>query len=106
MNDPRSNSLPPNGQPHAHRHSRARGSRKRLSIVLLLTAVVMIAEFAGGLWTGSLALLADAGHMLADVAALILALMAVWFGARPATPSKTFGYYRLEILAAPLHALR
>jgi cobalt-zinc-cadmium efflux system protein len=68
--------------------------------VLVLTALYMVAELFGGLWTGSLALLADAGHMLADVAALILALIALWFGARPATPHKTFGYYRLEILAA------
>src|SRR4030088_3305737 len=87
----------------AHRH--AQGNRNRLSIVLLLTAIYMIAELFGGLWTGSLALLADAGHMLADVAALILALMAVWFGARPATPSKTFGYYRLEILAALINGV-
>lgn len=76
-----------------------------MSIVLVLTAVVMIAELLGGLWTGSLALLADAGHMLADVAALILALMAVWFGSRPATPRKTFGYYRLEILAALINGV-
>jgi len=60
----------------------------------------MVAETLGGWWTGSLALLADAGHMLTDVAALTLALMAVWFAARPATSSKTFGYYRLEIIAA------
>jgi cobalt-zinc-cadmium efflux system protein len=87
-------------EPHVHRHAHVPRNRSRLLIVLLLTAVVMIAELLGGLWTGSLALLADAGHMLADVAALVLALMAVWFGARPATPRKTFGYYRLEILAA------
>jgi len=85
---------------HQHRHGRARASRKRLGIVTLLTAVYMIAEAIGGWWTGSLALFADAGHMLADVAALTLALFAVWFGARPATSGKTFGYYRLEILAA------
>ncbi|MDX6403653.1 MAG: cobalt-zinc-cadmium efflux system protein [Blastocatellia bacterium] len=90
---------------HVHRHGHARGSRTRLSIVLLLTAIYMVAELAGGLWTGSLALLADAGHMLADVAALILALTAVWFGARPATPRKTFGYYRLEILAALINGV-
>ena len=60
----------------------------------------MIAEFVGGWWTGSLALLADAGHMFTDVAALALALTAVWFGSRPATSKKTFGYYRLEIIAA------
>jgi cobalt-zinc-cadmium efflux system protein len=89
----------------AHRHGHAHGNRRRLSIVLLLTAVVMIAELLGGLWTGSLALLADAGHLLADVAVLILALMAVWFGARPATPRKTFGYYRLEILAALINGV-
>jgi cobalt-zinc-cadmium efflux system protein len=60
----------------------------------------MIAEALGSWWTGSLALFADAGHMLTDVAALVLALMAVWFSARPATSTKTFGYYRFEILAA------
>ncbi len=105
MTDPTSNSLLSSVRPPTHSHGRARGNRKRLSIVLLLTAVYMVAELAGGLWTGSLALLADAGHMLADVAALILALMAVWFGARPATPSKTFGYYRLEILAALINGV-
>ena len=60
----------------------------------------MFAEIVGAWWTGSLALLADAGHMFTDVAALILALIAVWFGSRPATSRKTFGYYRLEIIAA------
>lgn len=84
----------------AHRHGRASDSRRRLSLVLVLTAIYMVAETLGGWWTGSLALLADAGHMLTDVAALTLALMAVWFGGRPATSSKTFGYYRLEIIAA------
>jgi len=85
---------------HAHQHGRAPESRRSLTIVLALTAIYMVAETIGGWWTGSPALLADAGHMLADVAALMLALMAVWFAARPATPNKTFGYYRLEILAA------
>jgi cobalt-zinc-cadmium efflux system protein len=88
-----------------HRHGRVADSQRRLSIVLLLTSVYMVAETAGGWWTGSLALLADAGHMFADVAALTLALMAVWFSARPATPSKTFGYYRLEILAALINGV-
>jgi cobalt-zinc-cadmium efflux system protein len=71
-----------------------------LTLVLSLTAVYMVAEAIGGWWTGSLALLADAGHMFTDVAALALALTAVWFGSRPATSKKTFGYYRLEIIAA------
>ena len=85
---------------HAHRHGQAAAGRRRLRIVLVLTAVYMIAEGLGSWWTGSLALFADAGHMLADVAALVLALIAVWFSARPATATKTFGYYRFEILAA------
>lgn len=86
---------------HGHAHtSRAERSQRRLLWVLVLTALYMIAEAVGGWLSGSLALLADAGHMLTDVAALALALVAVWFAARPATPQKTFGYYRLEILAA------
>lgn len=85
---------------HAHHHGRAHTSRRRLATVTLLTAVYMFAEAIGGWWTGSLALMADAGHMLADVAALTLAFTAVWFASKPATPGKTFGYYRLEILAA------
>src|SRR6185436_4332590 len=84
---------------HNHHHSASSGW-KRLGVVLLLTAGYMIAEVIGGWWTGSLALLADAGHMFTDVAALVLALTAVWFGSRPATSKKTFGYYRLEIVAA------
>lgn len=60
----------------------------------------MIVEGIGGWITNSLALIADAGHMLTDVAALTLTLSAIWFGSRPATATKTFGYYRLEILAA------
>ncbi|HEX8457497.1 MAG TPA: cation diffusion facilitator family transporter [Pyrinomonadaceae bacterium] len=91
---------------HAHHPSaRAERSRRRLLIVLALTALYMLAEAFGGWFTGSLALLADAGHMLTDVAALALALMAVWFASRPATPSKTFGYYRLEILAALINGV-
>jgi cobalt-zinc-cadmium efflux system protein len=93
------------GAGHSHSHNRAARNRRRLSIVLVLTAVYMLAEAVGGWMTGSLALLADAGHMLADVAALALALIAIWFGSRPATPSKTFGYYRLEILAALINGV-
>jgi len=85
------------GHNHYHRSS---SNWRRLSVVLILTAAYMVAELAGAWWTGSLALLADAGHMFTDVAALILALTAVWFASRPATSKKTFGYYRLEIIAA------
>lgn len=60
----------------------------------------MIAEAVGGWLTNSLALVADAGHMLTDVAALLITLFAIWFATRPATSKKTYGYYRLEILAA------
>ena len=83
-----------------HSHGRASESRRKLTTVLVLTAIYMIAEAVGGWWTGSLALFADAGHMLTDVAALALALTAAWFSSRPATSNKTFGYHRLEILAA------
>ncbi len=71
-----------------------------MKIALALTAFYMFAEAFGGWFSNSLALIADAGHMLTDVAALILTLAAIWFAARPATAKKTFGYYRLEILAA------
>lgn len=69
-------------------------------IVLILTFGYMIAEAVGGYLANSLALLSDAGHMLTDVAALALSLLAVRFASRPATPNKTYGFYRLEILAA------
>ena len=82
---------------HHHRHA---GNRRRLILVMALTVVYMLAEAIGGFVTNSLALLSDAGHMLADVASLGLALLALWFAARPITPKKTFGYYRMEILAA------
>jgi cobalt-zinc-cadmium efflux system protein len=83
-----------------HTHRLKRDSWRKLSVVLFLTATYMVAEIVGAWWTGSLALLADAGHMFTDAGALVLALTAVWFGSRPATSKKTFGYYRLEIIAA------
>src|SRR5512145_2908089 len=90
---------------HAHRETATRRSRRRLLAVLLLSGGYMLVEVAGALWTGSLALAADAGHMLADTGALALALFAAWIAARPPTPAKTFGYYRVEILAALVNAL-
>ena len=74
-------------------------------IVLALTSTYLIAEVVGGFVTGSLALLADAGHMLTDVGGLALALMAIKFAERPATPERTYGYYRVEILAALTNAV-
>jgi cobalt-zinc-cadmium efflux system protein len=73
-------------------------------VVLGLTAAYMLAEAIGGYFTHSLALLADSGHMLSDVAALGLSVFAIWIGRRPATPQHSYGYYRVEILAAAANA--
>ncbi|MBX3295761.1 MAG: cation transporter [Acidobacteria bacterium] len=89
------------GSGHAHGGQSAAGKNKRnLIIVLGLTGTYLIAEVVGGIWFNSLALLADAGHMLTDVFGLALALAAIWFAQRKATPERTYGYYRFEILAA------
>ena len=80
-------------------------NKKRLGVVLGLTTTYLVAEVVGGLLTGSLALLADAGHMLTDVAGLALALIAIRFAESPATPERTYGYYRVEILAALTNAI-
>jgi cobalt-zinc-cadmium efflux system protein len=88
---------------HAHEHppETARGeSRRALTITLALTASFTVVEVVGGLLTGSLALLADAGHMLSDNISLGVALFAAWLAGRPETPEKSFGYKRAEILAA------
>lgn len=90
---------------HGHAHSAAGANKKRLAIVFGLTTAYLIAEVIGGLMTHSLALLADAGHMLTDVAGLGLALLAIRFAERPATPERTYGYYRVEILAALTNAV-
>jgi len=90
------------GHEHGHQHGHAgrAGDRRRLVIVLALSSTYMFAEAAGGLVTGSLALLADAGHLLSDVASLVLGLFAVWAAQRPATAQRTYGHTRIEILAA------
>ncbi|MBE9523301.1 MAG: cation transporter, partial [Proteobacteria bacterium] len=75
-------------------------TQRSLLIVLSITAVVMIAEIIGGILSNSLALLSDAGHMLTDILALGLTIVAMKFAQKPPTASKTFGFYRLEILAA------
>ncbi|HET9491281.1 MAG TPA: cation diffusion facilitator family transporter [Methylomirabilota bacterium] len=90
---------------HEHRETAAGRSRRRLVAVLVLTGAFMLVETVGAIWTSSLALAADAGHMLTDVGGLALALFAVWIAGRPPTPAKTFGYYRVEILAALVNAL-
>lgn len=89
----------------AHAESHHHSNKKALAIALGITTIFLAAEIVGGILTNSLALLADAGHMLTDVASLVLALLAMRFAARPATPKKTFGYYRAEILAAFVNGL-
>jgi len=88
-----------------HRGSAAARSQRRLAIVLGLTATYMLVEVAGGLLTNSLALLADAAHMLTDVLGLGMALAAIRFAQRPATQARTYGFYRAEILAALVNSL-
>ena len=88
-----------------HGHSHASAPKRALLIVLVLTGGFMIAEVIGGLLTGSLALLADAGHMLSDTASLAVALFAAWLAGRPASPSRSFGLRRAEILAALFNGL-
>jgi cobalt-zinc-cadmium efflux system protein len=85
---------------HSHHDHLREVSRKRLIIVLALTSTFMVVEFVGGWIANSLALMADAGHMLNDVAALALTYFALWFSRRPATSAKTYGWLRLEILCA------
>ncbi|MCH7826028.1 MAG: cation transporter [Acidobacteria bacterium] len=97
---------------HGHKHSHGHGSgpdstgrhraaeRRGLSMTLGLTAAILVAEVVGGYLSNSLALLADAGHMLTDVLAITLAYLALGFATRPPSDSKTYGWYRLEVLAA------
>lgn len=107
-------------QTHAHAHAHAHGhhhhgahshgdprdlNRKRLFAVLLLALSYAIIELVGGLWTGSLALLADSLHMVSDVAALGISLLASWMALRPASERRTFGNSRAEILAALANGL-
>lgn len=94
------------GAGHHHTPSQSAGGqqRGRMLIVLALTTIVLLAELIGSWLSGSLALLADAGHMFTDVVGISLAILAVTFAARPATEARTFGYYRLEILAAVVNA--
>jgi len=91
--------------PPGHAHDHRSGSRRSLSIALALIMVYMVVEVVGGLISGSLALLADAGHMLTDGAAIGLALLAIWVSGRPASIEQTFGFHRTEILAAMFNAL-
>src|SRR5215813_13357201 len=91
------------GRSQGHSHGHAHGGS--LKAALAITSIFLIAEFVGALYTNSLALLADAGHMLTDVAALSLSYFAMKFASRRATPRMTYGFYRVEILAALLNGV-
>ncbi|HEX8967990.1 MAG TPA: cation diffusion facilitator family transporter [Chloroflexota bacterium] len=96
---------------HAHAlgadsfHAQEAAREQRLTLVLALTGAYMLAEVVGGLLTGSLALLADSGHLLGDVLGLGMAVTAIRFARRPATAGRTYGFYRAEILAAFVNCL-
>ncbi|MCE0828591.1 MULTISPECIES: CDF family zinc transporter ZitB [Buttiauxella] len=90
---------------HTHQHSSGDSNSKRLFWAFSITALFMVAEVIGGVISGSLALLADAGHMLTDAAALLVALMAVKFARRPPNARHTFGWLRLTTLAAFVNAI-
>jgi len=94
----------PGAHDHAHGHAAIdldrKGVKRALKLVLALTTAFLVAEVVGGLISDSLALLADAGHMLSDSLSLGVALFAAWLAGRPGGPSRTFGYRRAEILAA------
>ncbi|MBK4768786.1 MAG: CDF family zinc transporter ZitB [Pantoea sp. Morm] len=90
---------------HTHSHSEHGGNRTRLAAAFGVTALFMVAEVIGGLVSGSLALLADAGHMLTDAAALLMALLAVQFARRKPNARHTFGLLRLTTLAAFVNAI-
>jgi cobalt-zinc-cadmium efflux system protein len=87
------------GHHHGHDHSHERSTRA-LKAALTLTLVVLVAEAVGGWISNSLALIADAGHVLTDAGALALSLFVAWFSRQPGDPKKTYGYLRWEILAA------
>ena len=94
------------GSGHGHTHASGRAEdRRRLGLVLLVTSTVVVVEAVGAWLSGSLALLADAGHMLTDAAGILLALSASLIATRPVSPRRTFGYHRAEIFAAVLNAL-
>jgi cobalt-zinc-cadmium efflux system protein len=97
-----------NHDDHDHNHFESprdrSAKRKPLAIALGITTVFLIVEIIGGIVANSLALLADAGHMVTDAGALVLSLFAAWLAARPATPRRSFGFMRAEILAAAVNA--
>lgn len=109
MGAPHSHEAHSHGHDHGHGHSHAptatRENARRLAWTLALVLVYMAVEVVGGVLSNSLALLADAGHMLSDAASLALALFAMWIAQRPAHQAQTYGYHRAEVLAALANAV-
>ncbi|HEY7344587.1 MAG TPA: cation diffusion facilitator family transporter [Gaiella sp.] len=95
----------PTGRDQRHSHDHRASSRRALTTVLVLTVAFTVVEIVGGFVTDSLALLADAGHMLSDTFAIGLALVALTLASRPSTPRRSFGFQRAEILAAFVNGL-
>jgi cobalt-zinc-cadmium efflux system protein len=94
------------GSGHDHGHASGRAEdRSRLRLVLLVTLTVAVVELVGAFLSGSLALFADAGHMFTDTAAIVVALSASYVATLPASPRRTFGYHRAEILAALINGV-
>lgn len=88
-----------NGHGHAHNHGFQK-NRKALVIAIGVTGAIMVVEVIGGILSNSLALLSDAGHMLTDLLSLLLSLIALQLASRPSSSKRTYGFYRMEILAA------
>ncbi|MBT2571371.1 cation diffusion facilitator family transporter [Planococcus sp. ISL-110] len=88
------------GHDHNHFETARSRNKKALALALGITAGIMLLEFFGGLFTNSLALIADSGHMLSDTVSLALSLTAIWFAGKAASARKTYGYYRFEIITA------
>ena len=98
----------PHHQDHGHEHAHGgdpSSRRRKLLLAFVLTVLVMVAEAVGGVWSGSLALLADAGHMMVDALALLLAVVGAAMAARPADARRSYGYGRMEVLVGFVNAL-
>jgi cobalt-zinc-cadmium efflux system protein len=85
--------------------SAGNGTKKSIKLVLILTSSYFVIQIIAGVKIGSLAVISDAGHMLIDVAGLVMALLAISFTQKPATPTRTYGFYRGEILASLLNSI-
>ena len=93
----------PHGE--AHEHSHQTHLQKKFKLAVLVTFAVFLGEVIGGIWSGSLALLSDAAHVLSDVLSLLLSWLAIYLSTRPATASRTYGYHRAEVFAAFLNGV-